>query len=158
MLFCGPATPGSRHRPNYRRRTRGTPGTSTRGRGRDRGRQTASSNTRVITQVLHDDDDDFMPPRSRRAPNSSNDWNPNVTNATMISADDPNDDFMPARPQHYQPSLKDPDDPDHADDDPDHADDVFQDIYRTTIPRTRGAINYSDWQRMNRNFPFQLFD
>ena len=54
-----------------------------------------------------------------------------------ILADDPNDDFMPARPQCYHPSSEDPDDPDHADDDPDHADD--------------------DWQRMNRNFSFQPF-
>src|SRR5438132_3959453 len=48
-----------------------------------------------------------------------------------------------------------PDDPDHADDDPDHADDIFQNIYPTTIPRTRDSVNYSDWQRMNRNFSFQ---
>ena len=102
--------------------------------------------------MLHDEDDDFMPPRSRRAPNSSNDRNPDVTNATMISADDPNDDFMPVRPQRYQPSSEDPDP-----DDPDHVDDVFQDISRPTIPRARGSVNYSDWQRMNRNFPFQPF-
>ena len=82
----------------------------------------------------------------------------------MISADDPNDDFMPARPRCYHPSSEDPDDPDHADDDPDHADDdpdheddIFQDIYRTTIPRTRDSVNYSDWKRMNRNFSFQPF-
>ena len=150
MLFRGLRTPGSRHRANYRRRTRGTPGTSTRGRGRDRGRQRASSNARVITQVLHDDDDDFMPPRSRRAPNSCNDQNTDVTNDTMISANDPNDDFMPVRPQCYQPSSEDRDEPDHADD-------VFQDISRTTIPRTRDSVNYSNWQRMNRNFSFQPF-
>ena len=150
MLFRGIATPGSGHRANCRRRTRGTPGRSTRGRGRDRGRQRASSNTRVITQVLHDDDDDFMPPRSRRAPNSSNDRNPDVTNATMISADDPNDDFIPDPPPRYHPSSKDPDDPDHVDN-------VFQDIYRTTIPRIEDSFNYEDWKRMNRNFPFQPF-
>ena len=137
MLLCGLATPGSRHMSNYRRRTRGTPGTSTRGCGRDWGRQRASSNTMVITQVLHDDDDDFMPPKSQRAPNSCNDRNIDVTNATMISADDPNDDFIPARPQCYQPSSKDPNDHDHAGD-------VFQDISRPTIPRARGSVNYSD--------------
>ena len=151
MLFRSLGTPGSRHRANYRRRTRGTPGTSTRGHGRDRGRQRASSNTSVITQVLHDEDDDFMPPRSRCAPNSCHDRNTDLTNATMISADDPNDNFMPARPQRYQPSSEDPDDSDHADD-------IFQDIYRTTIPRTRGVVSYSDWQRMNCNFSFQPFD
>src|SRR6266542_3384762 len=95
----------------------------------------ASSTTRVITQVLHDGDDDFMPPRSRRAPNSCNDWNTNVMNATTISADNPNDDFMPARPQRYQPSWEDPDDPDHANN-------VFQNIYRIAIPRTRGVVSY----------------
>ena len=92
-----------------------------------------------------------MPPRLRGAPNSCNDRNTNVRNATTISADNPNNDFVPARPQCYQPSSEDPDDPDHADD-------VFQDIYRITIPRTRGAVSYSDWQRMNRNFSFQPFD
>src|SRR5438105_13110619 len=111
FLFRGIATPGSGHRANCKCRTRGTPSTSTRERGRDRGRQRASSNTRVITQVLHDDDDDFMPPRSRRAPNSCNDRNTDVTNATTISADDRNVDFMPSRPQHYHPSSEDPDDP-----------------------------------------------
>ena len=59
-------------------------------------------------------------------------------------------------PRRYHSSSEDPDDPDHADDDPDHADDVFQDIYRTRIPRIED-LNYEDWQRMNRNFPFQLF-
>ena len=93
--------------------------------------------------MLHDDYDDFMPPRSRRAPNSCNDRNTDVTNATTISADDPNNDFMPARPRCYHPSSEDPDDPDHADDDPDHADDVFQDIYRTRIPRI-DDLNYED--------------
>jgi len=152
LLFRSLGTPGSRHRANYRRRTRGTPRTSIRGRGTDKGRQRASSNARVITQVLHDDDDDFMPPRSRHAPNSCHDRNTDVTNATTISADDPNDDFMPARPQRYQPSSEDPDP-----DDPDHADDVLQDIYRTTIPRIEDSFNYEDWKRMNRNFPFQPF-
>ena len=65
--------------------------------------------------MLYDDDDDFMPPRLRRPPNSCNDRNTDVTNTTMISADDPNDD-------------------------PDHADDVFQDIYRTTIPQGSGQL------------------
>src|SRR5438132_7987445 len=46
---------------------------------------------------------------------------------------------------------------DHADDDPDHADDIFQDIYRTRIPRI-DDLNYEDWSRMNRNFSFQPFD
>src|SRR5438105_8215173 len=102
----------------------------------------ASSNTRVITQVLHDEDDDFMPRRSRRAPNSCNDRNTDVTNNTTISADDPNDDFMPARPQRYQPSSEDPDDHDHASA---FEDDVFQDISQPTISRARGSVNYSDW-------------
>ena len=66
--------------------------------------------------MLHDEDDDFMPPRLRCAHNSCNDRTTDVMNATTILADDPNDDFMPTRPQRYQPSLEDPDDPDHADD------------------------------------------
>ena len=96
--------------------------------------------------MLHDEDDDFMPPRLRRAPNSCNDQNTDVTNDTMISTDDPNDDFMPARPQCYQPSSEDPDDHDHTEDDPAHTHDVFQD-----------SFNYEDWKSLNRNFPFQPF-
>ena len=119
----------SRHMANNRRRTRGTRGTSTRGRGSERGAQRASSSTRAIPQVLHDDDDDFMPPRSRRPANSSNDRNTNVTNATTISANDDDDDFMPARSQRYQRSSEDPVDHDPADDEPDpHVFDEFENI------------------------------
>src|SRR5437868_10536891 len=112
----------SRHMANNRRRTRGTRGTSTRGRGSERGAQRASSSTRAIPQVLHDDDDDFMPPRSRRLANSSNDRNTNVTNLTMISAnddDDDDDDFMPAGSQRYKRSSEDPVDNDPAVDESD---------------------------------------
>src|SRR5436190_2272547 len=101
---------------NNRRRTRGTRGTSTRGSGSDRGAQRASSSIRVIPQVLHDDDDDFMPPRSRRPANSSNDRNTNVTNAMTISANDDDDDFMPQGRKRYQRSSEDPVDHNPADD------------------------------------------
>ncbi len=102
--------------------------------------------------MFHDDDDGFMPPRSQRAPNPCNEAN---TNATPISADDPNDDFIPARLQRLSwSSSEDLDDHDHADD---IFPDDFEDIYRRTIPRVSDDINYEDWKRMNGNFPFKPF-
>src|SRR5207247_8605770 len=120
-------TNNSQYKDNKRRRTKGTRGISTRGRGSDRGAQRASSSTMAIPQWLHDNDDDFMPPRSRRPANSSNDRNTNVTNATTISANDDDDDFVPARSQRYQRSSEDPVDHNPADDEPDpHLFDEFE--------------------------------
>ncbi len=153
----------SQHMANNRRQTRGTRGTSIRGRGSDRGAQRASSSTRAIPQVLHDDDDDFMPPRSRRPANSSNDRNTNVTNATMISANDDDDDFMPARSQRYQRSSEDPVDHDPADDEPDpHVFDEFENIDGIypwgRIPPIINPITPMEMRELNRMFPFQPFD
>lgn len=154
MLFrSSMGTPVSRHRANNRRRTRGTRGTSTRGRGRDRGAQRASSSTRVITQVLHDDDDDFMPPRSPRPANSSNHRNTEGTSGTTISANDDDDDFMPTRPRPWlqQSSSED------ADDDG-HLDHIFPEFAaEAALPPLPPSFNYEQWKSMNRNFPFRPF-
>ena len=155
----------SRHMANNRRRTRGTRGTSTRGRGSERGAQRASSSTRAIPQVLHDDDDDFMPPRSRRPANSSNDRNTNVTKSTTISAndDDDDDDFMPARSQRYQRSSEDPVDHNHADDESDpHLFDEFENIdgiYQWgRIPPIINPMTRMEMRELDRMFTFAPFD
>ena len=119
----------SRHMANNRRRTRGTRDTSTRGRGSDRGAQIASSSTRAIPQVLHDDDDDFMPARSQRYQRSSED------------------------PVDHDPADDEPDP--HVFDEFENIDGIYP---WGRIPPIINPITPMEMQELNRMFPFQPFD